>query len=272
VPDADGVSGLVPFVDSHVHLAGEAFDADRDEVIARARDSGCRAMVVIGESLEAAERAQRLAAAHPGFVFCTAGIHPHDASTFDPARTPDALRACVRAGAVALGECGLDYHYDHSPREVQRRVFDAHLALAAELDRPVVVHTREAEADTIDALRQAAAAGVRGVLHCFGGSAALADAAMAAGWFVSFSGIVTFKKWDGDALIRDIPTGRWLVESDAPFLAPVPFRGKRNEPAHVARTLAHVAAARGLPLPEAAREALAATQACFALPPTLGAA
>jgi TatD DNase family protein len=134
------------------------------------------------------------------------------------------------------------------------------------------VHTREAEADTIDdSLRQGRGRRPRrpALLR---GAAALADAAIAAGWFVSFSGIVTFKKWDGDALIRDIPTGRWLVESDAPFLAPVPFRGKRNEPAHVARTLAHVAAARGLPLPEAAREALAATQACFALPPTLGAA
>jgi TatD DNase family protein len=268
----DGVPAVAPFVDSHVHLAGEAFDPDRDEVIARARVSGCRAMVVIGESLDAAARAQRLAAAYPDLCVFTAGIHPHDAATFDQQRTPEALRAFVRDGAVALGECGLDYHYDHSPREVQRRVFDAHLALAAELDRPVVVHTRDAEADTIDALRAAASAGVRGVLHCFGGGPALADAAMAAGWWVSFSGIVTFKKWDGDALIRAIPAGRWLVESDAPFLAPVPYRGKRNEPAHVARTLAHVAAARGLTLAAAAQEALAATRACFALPPALGAA
>ncbi len=255
----------IRFADSHVHLAGAEFDADRDDVIARARVAGCRAMLCIGESVAAAERAARLAASAPGEIFFSAGLHPHDASAWT-ADTPQQVRAFVDAGAVALGECGLDYHYDNSPREVQRRVFDAHIGIAAETGRPVVVHTREAESDTIAALRAAASAGVRGVLHCFAGSAALGAVAMDAGWFVSFSGVVTFKRWDDDALIREIPTGRWLVESDAPYLAPVPFRGRRNEPAHVAQTLAKVAAVRGLSLVEAAAESFAATVACFGLP------
>ncbi len=222
-------------------------------------------MICIGESPAAAEQAAVIAAAHPGRVFFTAGVHPHAAAEFEALRDAEALRRFAAAGAVALGECGLDYHYDNSPRAVQRAVFDAHLTLAAELGLPVVVHTREAEDDTIAAVQAAASAGVRGVLHCFTGGPALADAAVAAGWFVSFSGVVTFKRWDDDALIRRIPVGRWLVESDAPYLAPVPFRGKRNEPAHVALTLARVAAARGITLAEASAESIAATAECFGL-------
>jgi len=255
----------VRFVDSHVHLAAAEFDPDREEIIARARAAGCRAMICIGESIEAAERAAVLAGTWPNEIFFTAGVHPHDASTWTDDSTAQ-LQSLIARGAVAIGECGLDYHYDHSPREVQRRVFDAQLALAAATGRPVVVHSREAEHDTIAALRLAASAGVRGVLHCFSGSAALGAVAMEAGWFVSFSGVITFKRWDDDALIRALPTGRWLVESDAPYLAPVPFRGKRNEPAHVIRTLAKVAAVRGLSLRDAAEESLAATARCFGLP------
>ncbi|HVZ77936.1 MAG TPA: TatD family hydrolase, partial [Gemmatimonadaceae bacterium] len=143
-------------------------------------------------------------------------------------------------------ECGLDYHYDHSPRDAQRRAFAAQLALARDLGRPVVVHTREAEDDTRAMVQEAGAAGVRGVLHCYTGSHALAEAALAVGWYVSFSGVVTFRKWADDALIRLVPEERLLVESDAPYLAPVPHRGKRNEPAWVSLTLARVADARGV--------------------------
>jgi TatD DNase family protein len=146
---------------------------------------------------------------------------------------------------VAVGECGLDYHYDNSPREAQRAVFAAQLDLAADRDVAMVVHTRDAEADTRAMLVEAAAMGVRGVLHCFTGTALLAEAAIEAGWYVSFSGIVTFKRWTEDAVIRLVPDDRLLVESDAPYLAPVPFRGRRNEPAHVPLTVAHVAAVRG---------------------------
>jgi TatD DNase family protein len=144
-----------------------------------------------------------------------------------------------------VGECGLDYHYDNSPRDAQRRAFDAQLALAGELRLPVVVHTRDAEDDTAAALRSAASAGIRGVLHCYTGSTALAAAGLEAGWYVSFSGIVTFRKWEGDDVVRLVPADRLLAESDAPYLAPVPYRGKRNEPAWVAHTVARLAAVRG---------------------------
>lgn len=232
------------FVDSHTHLADPAFDPDRDAVITRAAQAGCRAMVCIGETIAAAERALSIAAQHPGLVCATAGVHPHEAATFDAARDPDRLRELAPRGIVALGECGLDYHYDNAPHDVQRNVFRAHIALAAELGKPVVVHTRDAEPDTIAAVREAQTAGVLGVLHCFGGGPDLATAALEAGWFVSFAGVVTFKKWTGDDLIRMVPDDRLLAESDAPYLTPVPFRGKRNEPAYVAHTVARLADAR----------------------------
>ncbi len=236
---------MTNFIDSHAHLADPAFDDDREAAIERARLTGALAVVSIGESIAAAERASKIAAAHPDFVFFTAGVHPHDGAEFDPSRDPDAIRSLAARGAVAIGECGLDYHYDHSPRDLQRRAFATQLALAKELDRPVVVHTREAEDDTRAMVVEAGRAGVRGVLHCYTGSHALAEAALSVGWYVSFSGIVTFRKWTDDALVRLVPDDRLLVESDSPYLAPVPNRGKRNEPAWVSFTVARVAAARG---------------------------
>jgi TatD DNase family protein len=233
------------FLDSHAHLADPAFDPDRDDVIARARAAGAAAIVAIGESLAAAARSREIAAAHPGFVYFTAGVHPHDAASFDPVHDPGAIRAEVERGAVAIGECGLDYHYDHSPRPLQRRAFAAQLALSGETGRPVVVHTREAEDDTAAMVREAGASGIGGVLHCFTGSHALAHAALESGWYISFSGIVTFKKWVDDDLLRLVPDDRLLVESDSPYLAPVPDRGKRNEPGWVARTVERIAVARG---------------------------
>jgi TatD DNase family protein len=238
---------MTGFVDSHVHLADPAFDADREAVIARARLTGAAALVCIGESLVAAERAGGIAAAHPGFCYHTAGVHPHDAHEFQLDRDVEGIRREMARDAVAIGECGLDYHYDHSPRDRQRAAFAAQLSLAAELGKPVVVHTREAESDTRAMVVEAGAAGVTGVLHCYTGSAALAEAAMDVGWYVSFSGIVTFKKWTDEALLRIVPDDRLLVESDAPYLAPVPHRGKRNEPAWVSFTVARLASARGLP-------------------------
>jgi TatD DNase family protein len=239
------MSVALPFADSHVHLAASAFADDCDAVVARARDAGDRAIVCIGESPEAARGAATIAARFPGLVWFTSGLHPHDAAKWTPEHA-ETIRRDVGDGAVAIGECGLDFHYDYSPRETQRAAFSAQLALAAELDRPVIVHTRDAEADTMAMLAEAAANGVRGVLHCFSGSAALADVAIEAGWCLSFSGIVTFKRYEDEALLQRVPDHLLLVESDAPYLAPVPHRGHRNEPAWVSLTVARVAAARGV--------------------------
>ena len=232
------------FIDSHAHLADPAFAGDRDAVISRARDAGAIAIVCIGESISAAAEAATLAADNPGFIFATAGIHPHDAAGFNPSRDIPRLRDLLRDSAVAVGECGLDYHYDNSPRESQRAAFSAQIALAAEMRKPLVVHTRDAEDDTREMIREARTSGATGVLHCYTGSRALAEFAIDAGWFISFSGIVTFKKWTDNELLRAVPLGRLLVESDSPYLAPVPFRGKRNEPAWVPRTIGKLAAAR----------------------------
>jgi TatD DNase family protein len=214
-------------------------------VIERARLTGARALVCIGESLDTARRAGDLAARHPGFVYHTAGVHPYDAAGFDMARDLDGIRVEVSRGAVAIGECGLDYTYD-APPDRQREAFAAQLALARELGKPVIVHTRGAEDDTKTHVVEAGRGGVIGVLHCYTGSASLAEAALDVGWYVSFSGIVTFRKWTDDALLRLVPDDRLLVESDAPYLAPVPQRGKRNESAWVSFTVARLAAARGV--------------------------
>jgi TatD DNase family protein len=233
------------FIDSHAHLADPAFQDDCGAVIERAKQTGAGAVICIGASLEQAEASRQLAEQYPGFIYYTAGIHPHDASTFNPSQDLDTLRNFMSRGAVAVGECGLDYHYDHSPRDVQRRTFAAQLALAKECNKPVVVHTREAEDDTKAMVVEAGKEGVRGVLHCFTGSHDLAKAALDVGWYISFSGVVTFKKWTDDDLIRLVPADRILTESDSPYLAPVPHRGKRNEPAWVTLTIAKLAEARG---------------------------
>ncbi|WP_373071230.1 TatD family hydrolase [Gemmatimonas sp.] len=257
---------MTVFSDSHVHLADPAFADEADAVIERARAAGARALVCIGESAATARRAQLLAARHAGFVFFTAGVHPHDAASWDEATDPQAIRDAVANGAVAVGECGLDTHYDHAPRERQLHALDAQLALAQELRKPIVLHTREAEADTFEFLRRAEIANVRGVLHCFTGSIALAEAALTVGWYVSFSGIITFKSWTDEALLRAVPDDRLLAESDAPYLAPVPHRGKRNESAFVSLTLARLAAVRGQQVEALGWQTLRNTKELFDLP------
>ena len=233
------------FIDSHSHLADPAFDADRDAVIDRAAAAGAVAVVCIGASLDDAERARELAARHP-LLRWTAGIHPQDAASFDAALHIPVLAALLETGAVAIGECGLDYHYDNAPRARQREAFEAQLQLAADRDLPVVVHTRDAEGDTRLLIDRAARDGVVGVLHCYTGTLDLAERALGYGWYVSFSGIITFKNWTDVELLRRVPEDRLLVESDAPYLAPVPRRGKRNEPAWVVHTIERLAATRGV--------------------------
>ncbi|MBC7788482.1 MAG: TatD family hydrolase [Anaerolineae bacterium] len=234
------------FVDSHAHLADPAFDNDRAEVVARARREGAAALVCIGESLPAADRARSIARQFPGFVYWTAGVHPHDAADFDELSHIPAIRAHVESGAVAVGECGLDYHYDHSPRDRQLAAFAAQIDLARSTGKPVVVHAREAEDDMRAMLADAGRAGVTGVMHCFTGTELLARTALDCGWSISFSGIVTFRKWVNLDLLRMVPEDRLLAESDSPYLAPVPHRGKRNEPAWVPLTIARLAMARAV--------------------------
>jgi TatD DNase family protein len=259
---------MATFVDSHVHLADAAFDDDGDAVIERARLTGARALMCIGESIDAARRARAVADRHPGFVFFTAGVHPHDAQHFDAGRDIPAIRALIDAGARAVGECGLDYHYDHSPRERQLDAVERQIELARETNRPLVLHSREAVEDTRALVERAGRDGVRGVMHCFTGPRELAVTALDAGWTISFAGVITFKKWTDDALLRLPPVDRLLVESDSPYLAPVPHRGKRNEPAWVSLTLARLAEARGVS-PDLLGRAVTENAAKFFSLPTL---
>jgi TatD DNase family protein len=237
-------------IDSHCHLAGEEFASDLPEVVARARAAGLGGALCIlaaGDEAEAA-RAVRVREVWPEVRFAT-GIHPHQAGEW-AGRFEDATitvrRAVAACSAVAIGEIGLDYHYDFSPRDVQQSVFAAQVRLAGDLGLPVIIHTREATPDTFRVLRDEGAGRLRGVFHCFTGDAAMAAEAVALGFHVSFAGIVTFPR---AASLREavgaVPADRLLAETDAPYLAPVPWRGKRNEPAYVTRVYDALAAVRG---------------------------
>jgi TatD DNase family protein len=234
-------------IDSHCHLADEAFAADLEDVVRRAQDAGLERVLVILEAGNATEAAQagRIEQLWPGVRF-SIGVHPHQAHQFadDPARAATAVRDqwAATPSARAVGEIGLDYHYDYSPRDVQHAVFRAQLRLALELDRPVVIHTREADEDTLAILHEEGGGRLRGVLHCFTGTPALRDAGLELGFYISLAGILTFPKAaDLRDTARAVPLDRLLTETDSPFLAPVPYRGKRNEPAHVARVIGALA-------------------------------
>ena len=226
------------FVDSHAHIDGTEFDADRQHVIQRARDAGVSAILNIGTGdpdSGALERAVELAEKYPD-IYTTIGTHPHDARLFDDKAERLITNLISQSSrVVAWGEIGLDFHYDNSPRDVQMKVFRRQLQLAREAKLPVIIHTREAEAETIEILKsESAGEGFPGVMHCFSGSNWLAQQAVDLGFSISFSGIVTFKKADElRTIAKQVPPDRLLIETDCPFLAPVPFRGKRNEPAYV---------------------------------------
>lgn len=224
--------------DSHCHLNSKDFDADREEVIARALDSGVSHMVAI-DDVELADR-------HDAF-FATVGVHPHEASKADHAslaRVRDL--AHNHAKVIAVGEIGLDYHYDFSPRERQREVFTEQIKIAGEAGLPIVIHTREAWDDTFELIeRHWSPFGIPGVMHCFTGGPTEARRCLQLGFFLSFAGIVTFpKSLDIQQAAREAPDDRILIETDAPYLAPAPKRGKRNEPAFVVHTAAKLAALR----------------------------
>jgi len=248
------------FVDSHAHLDVHNYDADRAEVIDRARQSGVEMILEICGSDVAKgslDVGLKLAEGYP-FIYAAVGVHPHEASLYDEVLELKLLSMSDHGKVIGWGEIGLDYHYDHSPRDAQRRVFRRQLQLAFERRLPAIIHTREAEDDTIQILREdwAEAGGdaVGGIIHCFTGTQRLADAALGMGFHISFSGVLTFKNaGDLREVARSVPMERLLVETDCPYLAPLPHRGKRNEPAFVLETAAKLAELKGVGVEEIAR-------------------
>ena len=243
-------------IDSHAHIQGKEYAGEVEAVIARAREAGVGKIIAVGGAgdMSSNTEAVGLAKSFAG-VYATVGMHPHDAKDVGA----DELKklkdlAAAEPKVVAVGETGLDYYYNHSPREVQRRVFGQFIHLARETGLPIVVHERDAAQDVADLLRTEGAGKLRGVIHCFTGNYEAARAYLDLGFYISFTGIITFK--NADALrdvVRNVPLERMLVETDSPYLTPVPHRGKRNEPAYVRYVAETVARIKGLSLEEVAR-------------------
>lgn len=229
------------FVDSHCHIDGEAFDADRDAIVERARAAGVAAMLTVGTGNPHAgeiERAVKVAEQYAN-VFASVGVHPHDAKFYDDAAENHLIELAKNEKVVAWGEIGLDFYYDHSPRDVQADVFRRQIRTAKDLQLPVIIHSREADDETVEILTEeyGATLGRGGVMHCFGGSAQMARVMLDIGFLISFAGNVTFKKAENlREAAQIVPLDRLMIETDCPFLAPVPNRGKRNEPSFVVHT------------------------------------
>jgi TatD DNase family protein len=264
---------LPEVVDAHCHLDPRHFREGPEAVMQRARDAGVVGFVVVGLASESEDLAQEtapvrfvvdLARRTPSQVAACVGLHPHDARAWTPA-LHDALRTLAsEPEAVAVGEIGLDYHYDHSPRDAQRDAFARMMGLARDLRKPVVIHTRSAAADTLEILEREGAREVGGVIHCFSEDRPFARRALDLGFYLSFSGIVTFKN---TAAVQDVaawaPLDRVLVETDSPYLAPVPLRGKKCEPSHVLHTARYVAGLRNMPFDQLCARTLANTERAF---------
>lgn len=250
-------------IDSHCHLADEAFGPDIEAVIARAGQAGLsHALCILAAGNRAeAERAAAVRSLWAG-VRTSIGVHPHQTAEFQGRahEAADIVRAQIASdsAARAIGEIGLDYHYDFAPKAVQHEVFRAQIRLARQLNLPIIIHTREAEEDTLAILREESGGTIRGVLHCFTGTRKLAEEGLALGLHVSFAGIITFSKAAAlRELVTVVPDDRLLCETDSPYLAPTPYRGKRNEPAWVVRVVEELAAVRGVPI-ERLQEQIAA--------------
>ncbi len=241
-------------VDSHCHLDFPDFEGERDAIIARAREAGVERMVTISSRVKQFDRIRAIAEAHEE-VWCSVGTHPHNAAEELDVTAEDLVRLAGHPKVVAIGEAGLDYFYDHAPREAQARGLRTHVAAARKTGLPLVIHARDADADMAAILEEETGKGAFPfVLHCFSSGPALAATGVKLGGYVSFSGILTFKKSeDLREIARGVPRERLLVETDAPYLAPMPFRGKRNEPAYVARTAAVLADTIGVSGDEIAR-------------------
>ena len=248
------------FIDSHCHIDGEQFEDDREAVIHRARDAGVRAMLNVGTGSpkeNSFERTVELAELHED-IFASVGIHPHDAVEYSQ-ETEDRLIKLSKSSkkVIAWGEIGLDFYYDHSPREVQETVFRRQINVAKSLELPIVIHSRDADDLTVNVLREECDyEGFRGgIMHCFGGTPRMAESLMEIGFLISFAGNVTFKKAENlRESARVVPLDKLLIETDCPYLTPVPFRGKRNEPARVVETAKFLAAFYDIELEEIAHK------------------
>jgi TatD DNase family protein len=248
-------------IDTHCHLGDPAFDLDREAVLDRARAAGVGHVVIIADSADATDRAISLA--HTFGLSATAGVHPHEASSWNVEVAERIVAALSDPAVVAVGETGLDYHYDHSPRDVQRRVFAEQLQLAAEFKKPLVVHARDAD-DDIAAMITEWGTGVPAiVLHSFSSGPAVFEAGRGIGAYFGWSGMVSFKNWKLADVVTACPAERLLIETDAPYLAPVPHRGKRNEPAYVREVAERLAELRGVPLDEMINQTAQNAARCF---------
>ena len=247
------------FIDSHCHIDGEQFDADRDEVVQRAKDAGVEMMLTVGTGNPhdgEIERAVRCAEKYAN-VYASVGVHPHDAKLYDDAAENHLIELAKHEKVIAWGEIGLDFYYDHSPREVQFDAFRRQIKVARQLNMPIIIHSRDADDETVEVLMQECSQKdfPGGIMHCFGGTAAMAEDLMKIGFMISFAGNVTFKKAEN---LRDaakvVPLDKLLIETDCPFLAPIPNRGKRNEPAFVVHTAQFLADLHGIEIEKLANQ------------------
>jgi len=241
-------------IDSHAHLDDPKFIEDRNAVVERAWDAGVRTILTIGNGTGPDDMGCGIPIAGAyDWIYTTVGVHPHDAVSMEPRHLSLLEELAKQDRVVAIGETGLDFYYDNSPRETQQEVFRAQLELAVRLGMPVIIHTRDADTETVAILRDVRPS--RGVIHCFTGGGALAECALDLGLMISFSGIVTFKTADSiRSIAENVPDDRLLVETDSPYLAPVPHRGKRNEPAFVVETAQRLARVRGTTIGEIAEK------------------
>lgn len=237
-------------VDTHCHLTSERLRDDTETVLRNAAENGIGWLVTIGSNIVDARAALGIAERHEN-VFAAAGLHPHNADEGSEEAWSDLRTLAKHEKVVAIGETGLDYHYDNAPRDVQMAAFRQQLQIAGEAALPVVVHAREADDDVAKILKEAGWG--RGVLHCFSSGEGLMNTALDLGWFISFAGMVTFKNWDQGDLLRSVPDDRILIETDSPYLAPTPHRGSRNEPAFVRHVAEKVAELRGVSVEEIER-------------------
>ena len=236
-------------VDSHCHLSYDDFAEDFDEMIERAKENGVTTMLNAGNNIGEIEEQLALSEKYP-FIYTAVGVHPHNASEYEDIKVQDFIKWTTHKKIVAIGECGLDYYYDYSPKDVQIKVFREQIKAAQETGLPLIIHTRDADDDTISILSEMYKdKPFSGEIHCFSSSKELADFALSIGFYISASGMITFNK-SGDLrdIFAEIPLERILVETDSPFLAPVPQRGKRNEPAFVLHTAEKLAQLRGISL------------------------